>query len=84
MKFDTIIGGIWGANNGGYTWAIYHEPGLPDWTEAERAEYVGYTASYRRNEHTKSDQTIKIGRFPSLDEAKAACEDMWSKIRSAT
>jgi hypothetical protein len=79
VKFTEILpGNIWGAAHGGYTWAIYYECGLPDWTEVERKAFVGYSASYRHGDETN---TTKIGLYPTLDDAIVACLNTWLKIR---
>lgn len=77
---------IWQAVYGGYSWAISHEPGLPQWTDDEKAKFVGYTASYRRTDHCSSSQTIRIdgGPWDSLVKAEEACKRTWRQIRNAS
>ncbi len=75
---------IWQARHGGYTWVIAYEPGVPGWTEKEKREWIGYTASYRRVGHATSSQTIRIdGVFRTLAEAEAACVRQWKLLRNA-
>lgn len=77
---------IWQAVYGGYTWVISFEPGLPQWSEAEKIQQVGYTASYRRTDHRNSSQTIRIdgGPWDGFVKAESACARTWKKIRSAS
>lgn len=74
---------VWQAVHGGYSWAIVFEPGLSSWTDEERKEFVGYTASYRRVGHLSSRETIRIdGVWQSFAAAEAACRRTWRQIRS--
>jgi hypothetical protein len=77
---------IWQAVHGGYSWVIAFEPGLPYWTEEQKAQHIGYTASYRRADHRNSNQTIRVGGGPwdSFTEAEEACSRTWKQIRNAT
>jgi hypothetical protein len=77
---------MWQAVHGGYSWAICFEPGLSHWTDEEKAKFVGYTASYRRVDHNKSSQTIRVdgGPWRSLGEAEDACKRTWRQIRNAS
>lgn len=76
---------VWHAEHGGYTWAIAFEPGHPSWSEEERAANVGYTATYRRRDHNRSSQTIKIdgGPWPTFTAAERACRQVWKQLRNA-
>lgn len=75
---------IWQAVHGGYSWAIAFEPGVPSWSDEERAKHVGYTASYRMALHRNSSQTIRIdgGPWDSFAKAEEACQRTWRQIRS--
>ena len=73
---------LWGALHGGYSWVISHEPGEDDWTEAEKAQWVGYMASYCRDpRHPKV--VVDGGPFRTMAEAEAACDATWKAIRRA-
>ena len=74
---------IWQAMHGGYSWAIAYEPGVPSWNDAEKKEWCGYTASYRKIGHNSSSQTIRIdgGPWSSFADAERACGQRWRAIR---
>jgi hypothetical protein len=76
---------LWSAIFGGYSWSIVYEPGLLEWSEKERKQYVGYTATYRRLDHHQSSQTIAVdgGPFASLLEAEDACQRTWCAVRNS-
>ena len=91
MPFNVAIPSIgnirlWQAVHGGYSWAITYEPGLPQWNDEEKTKHIGYTASYRRADHSKSSQTIRIdgGPWDSFAKAEQACQQTWRQIRSAS
>lgn len=77
---------IWQAIHGGYSWAISYEPGIPTWTEEQKKQWVGYTASYRRLDHHSSSQTIRIdgGPWDTFTTAEEACKRTWRQIRNAS
>lgn len=77
---------IWQAIHGGYSWAITYEPGVPSWTDEQRKEWVGYSASYRKLGHYKSSQTIRIdgGPWDTFTKAEEACKRTWRQIRNAS
>ena len=77
---------IWQAVHGGYTWVIQFEPGLANWTTEEKACFVGYSASYRRVDHRRSSQTIRIdgGPWDSFVKAESACQRVWKQLRNAS
>ena len=73
---------LWSALHGGYSWVISHERGEPDWTKAEKANWVGYMATYCRDpRHPKT--VIDGGPFKTLAEAEAACEETLRSIQAA-
>lgn len=76
---------VWQAIHGGYSWVISYEPGCPQWTDDQRTEYVGYTASYRRLDHHESSKTIKVdgGPWGTFAKAEMACKQVWRQIRRA-
>lgn len=76
---------LWQAVHGGYTWVIAYESGLPDWSDEEKQQHVGYMASYRKGEHHRSSQTIHIegGPWDSFAKAEEACKRTWKQIRQA-
>lgn len=75
---------IYQAVYGGYTWVIAYEPGVPGWSDSEKAAWVGYTASYRKIGQSGSSQTIRIdgGPWRVQAEAERACVAHWQKIRN--
>jgi hypothetical protein len=76
---------FWGAVFGGYSWSIVYEPGLPDWSDDVRRQFVGFTATYRRADHNSSSQTIPVegGPFATLADAERACRRLWHSIKNA-
>ncbi|MBR0687319.1 hypothetical protein JQ594_15415 [Bradyrhizobium manausense] len=77
---------LWQAVHGGYSWAIAYEPGVDHWTDAEKAKFVGFSASYRLTRHRDSSQTIRIdgGPWDSFAKAEDACKRTWRQIRNAS
>lgn len=77
---------LWQAVHGGYSWAIAYEPGVPTWSDTEKAKHVGYSASYRLTSQHSSTQTIRIdgGPWDSFAKAEEACKRTWRQIRSAS
>jgi len=75
---------LWQAVHGGYSWAIMYEPGLPQWSDAERERHVGYTATYRLATHNKSSETISVdgGPWDTFTKAEDACKRIWRQIRN--
>ena len=54
LKFERVLTAAlpkgmrsWVCVTGGYSWCITCEDGKPFWTDAEKAEWCGYRASYR-------------------------------------
>ena len=85
---ETWAGGgsrYWGARFGGYSWSIVFEPGVPEWSDEERRQSVGYTATYRRVGHNSSNQTIPVdgGPFVDMADAERACHRLWHSIKHA-
>lgn len=74
----------WQAIYGGYSWVIGYEPGVPEWTDEQKAQAVGYRASYRRIGDTDSSKTIKIdgGPWDTFIKAEEACKQVWKQLRS--
>ncbi len=68
---------------GGYSWAIVHEPGFPNWSDEDKAKWCGYTASYRRHDHHTSSETIHVngGPFATREAAERACFAVWQAIK---
>lgn len=74
---------VWGAEYFGYTWVISYEPGFSQWSEEEKKEWQGYTASYRRKEHNLSSQIIRIegGPWKTFKEAEEACKNVCRQLK---
>jgi hypothetical protein len=99
MTFDgplPLPGGLrlWACLKGGYTWTIIYEPGEPDWSDEERARWVGYTAVYRQShiirlprlDGTLGEDMTKVGGgrvFSSLAACEAACRRTFKSILAA-
>ena len=66
-------------------WSIGFEPGVPEWSDEERRQSVGYTATYRRVGHNSSNQTIPVdgGPFVDMADAERACHRLWHSIKHA-
>jgi hypothetical protein len=75
---------IWRAYYGGYSWVISYDPGHKTWDADERQKWAGYNASYRKEGHTNSSETITIegGPWHSFAAAEGACLQRWRQLRS--
>lgn len=79
MKFESLPSPLpnmrmWGARQGGYSWIITCEQGLPSYTAAERQQWVGYTALYcAMGQRTRHATRIEGGPWKTMEEAEAAC-----------
>jgi hypothetical protein len=73
----------WGADAGRWHFVISHEDGEQLCPE-DRAEWVGYTASYKSYEG-RHGAAIRIdGRWEKFTEAEQACADTLKRLRRPT
>lgn len=74
---------VWSCRHGGYTWAISWEPGDPSWTSEHSKRWVGYTASYRRDDENDRSTPIAVegGPWKKFTDAEAACRQKWRTMR---
>jgi len=73
----------WAANCGRYHFVITLEQGRPTWSAAERAEWVGFTASYK-SWKSRDQPAVRIdGLWQSFEAAQQACADAWQQLRQA-
>lgn len=74
----------WCATYGGYSWVITYDPGMPNWSDEDRKQWQGYTASYRLLGQHSSKETIKVdgGPFSTFSSAEDACKKVWRGLRN--
>lgn len=71
----------WVADEGDYHFVIAHEDGAT-LTPQDRAEWVGFTASWKSYEGRDGEPIRVDGRWGTLAEAAAACDAELLKLRS--
>lgn len=72
---------IWAADVGRYHFVISHENGT-NLKPEDRAEWVGYTASFKSYEGREQPPVRIDGRWDVFTAAEAACVARWRQLRN--
>ncbi len=85
MRFEQIPSPLpgmrlWGASMGRYNFVISHEDGK-NLRPEDRAEWTGYTASYKPYEGRDHKAVRLDGRWQRFVDAEQACWAAWKQLR---
>lgn len=86
MRFDQLPSPVpgmraWGADVGEYHFVISHEDG-EHLKPQDRAEWVGYTASYKSRAGRNASAVRIDGLWQSFTAAEQACRDAWRQLQN--